>query len=437
MAQPIRTLLAVEDGLDADDFVRLLSGDDAIRLDSVVPGLDRAAAALETQQLDIVVIACRGFSDRAVFLVDRAVRLDPDRPVILLADGSPAGFVRRIFELGAEDILPLPQSGEQVRFAIHKTVQRRLGSNAASGQDNARIVAVLGPKGGTGKTLTSTNLAVVLAQRGQRVILIDLDLQFGDVGLTLGLPPDISVYNLAMAGGTIDADKIDAYIVDHPSGARALLAPSRPDQASSVTPHLLQEIYTALRPNYDYIVVDTPPGFTAEVITTIDVSTDLVMVGMLDSLSLKNTKLGPRDAGPDGVRPEVGSASSSTAPRAASASASPMSSPSSAASPTSSSRATARFPAPSTKASRSSSPSPTRRRRRRSAPSPTSSPVWWQRTQSNPPQRERSSRACSDGSPAERHRWNSTSVSQTRTRSRSRLRRASLSPTSRTPSTCR
>jgi len=51
-----------------------------------------------------------------------------------------------------------------------------------------------------------------------------------------------------MAGGTIDADKIDAYIVNHPSGARALLAPSRPDQASSVTPPLLQEIYTALRP---------------------------------------------------------------------------------------------------------------------------------------------------------------------------------------------
>lgn len=292
MAQPIRTLLAVEDGLDADDFVRLLSGDDAIRLDSVVPGLDRATAALETQQLDIVVIACRGFSDRAVFLVERAVRLDPARPVIILADGSPAGFVRRIFELGAEDILPLPQSPEQVRFAIHKTVQRRLGANAASGAGNARIVAVLGPKGGTGKTLTSTNLAVALAQRGQRVIVIDLDLQFGDVGLTLGLPPDVSIYNLAMAGGTIDADKIDAYIVDHPSGARALLAPSRPDQASSVTPHLLQEIYTALRPNYDYIVVDTPPGFTAEVITTIDVSSDLVMVGMLDSLSLKNTKLG-------------------------------------------------------------------------------------------------------------------------------------------------
>lgn len=292
MAQAIRTLLAVEDGLDADDFVRLLSGDESVRLDMVVPSLDNAAAALETQTLDIVVVACRGYSDRALLLVERAVRLEPGRPVILLCEGSPTGFVRRVLEIGAEDILPLPQSREQVLFAVHKTIQRRSGATSAQQADYGRIIAVLGPKGGTGKTLTSSNLAVALAQRGQRTILVDLDLQFGDIGLTLGLPPDVSVYDLAMAGGTVDSDKIDAYIVDHPSGARALLAPNRPDQASAVTPPLLQEIYAALRPNYDYIVVDTPPGFTPEVITTIDVSTDLVMVGMLDSLSLKNTKLG-------------------------------------------------------------------------------------------------------------------------------------------------
>ena len=100
------------------------------------------------------------------------------------------------------------------------------------------------------------------------------------------------MYDLAISGGSLDADKLADYVMHHETGVDVLLAPARPDQASSVTPHLLQEIYTALRPNYDYIVVDTPPGFTAEVITTIDVSSDLVMVGMLDSLSLKNTKLG-------------------------------------------------------------------------------------------------------------------------------------------------
>ena len=71
-----------------------------------------------------------------------------------------------------------------------------------------------------------------------------------------------------------------------------LIAPRRPDQASAVGAELLREIYSILRQNYDWVIVDTPPGFTAEVITSIDHSTDIVMVGMLDSLSLKNTKLG-------------------------------------------------------------------------------------------------------------------------------------------------
>src|SRR5437588_10601675 len=78
----------------------------------------------------------------------------------------------------------------------------------------------------------------------------------------------------------------------HSSGLRVLLAPTRPDQASFVTVDLLRDVYTLLRSNYEYVVVDTPPGFTPEVIASIDSSSHVCMVGMLDSLSLKNTKLG-------------------------------------------------------------------------------------------------------------------------------------------------
>src|SRR4029453_19489903 len=73
---------------------------------------------------------------------------------------------------------------------------------------------------------------------------------------------------------------------------RTLIAPRRPDQASAVGAELLREVYSILRTRFDWVIIDTPPGFTAEVITSIDSSTDIVMVGMLDSLSLKNTKLG-------------------------------------------------------------------------------------------------------------------------------------------------
>ena len=291
MSRPIRAILAVDDGIQSDDLVALFGGDESLRLTEVTR-LDDAPRVLQETQSDVLVIATQGYSDRALFLVERAVKSDPERPVILLSQGSPNGFLRRVFETGGEDILMLPQSPEQLRFAIQKALARRKGSTAAQGAELGRMIAVLGPKGGTGKTLTSSNLAVALAQLGFRTAIVDLDLQFGDVGLSMGLPPDVTMYDLALAGGTIDTEKLDAYLVTHPSGPRALLAPNRPDQAGTITVQLIQEAYGCLRSEYDYTIIDTPPGFTPEVIATINASTDLVMVGMLDSLSLKNTKLG-------------------------------------------------------------------------------------------------------------------------------------------------
>jgi pilus assembly protein CpaE len=224
--------------------------------------------------------------------------------VVVLTQGSPNGFVRRVFESGADDILMLPQTREQLRFSVSKVFARKQRGTAASGIGLARLVIVLGPKGGTGKTLTAANLAVGLAEAGQRVALVDLDLQFGDVALCLGLTPTVTINDLAHAGGTLDADKLEDYLVQHPSGVRVLLAPSRPDQASSVSVELVRDIYAILRLRYDFVVVDTPPGFTAEVIASIDASTDLVMVGMLDSLSLKNTKLGLETLELMGYNPE-------------------------------------------------------------------------------------------------------------------------------------
>jgi pilus assembly protein CpaE len=154
------------------------------------------------------------------------------------------------------------------------------------------MVCVLGPKGGTGKTLTSCNLAVSLASNGHKVTLVDLDLQFGDVALALGLAPEKTIYDLAKAGGSVDPEKVESFLVTHSSGVRVLLAPTRPDQAGGISVEFLRDIYAALRTVSDFVIVDTPPGFTPEVIASIDSSSHVCLVGMLDSLSLKNTKLG-------------------------------------------------------------------------------------------------------------------------------------------------
>jgi pilus assembly protein CpaE len=188
---------------------------------------------------------------------------------------------------------------------MQKAVARKQGAALASSVTGpAPLICVLGPKGGTGKTLTATNLAVALAENGDRVTLVDLDLQFGDVGLCLGLAPERTIYDLVKSGGSLDAEKLEGYLTVHESGAKILLAPSRPDQASAVSVEFLRELYAVLRVSNDYVVIDTPPGFTPEVIATVDASSDICMVGMLDSLSLKNTKLGLETLDLMGYKPE-------------------------------------------------------------------------------------------------------------------------------------
>jgi len=293
MDPSIRALVAVE-GLDAFDVQRALPDDASFTLLAMTDGVDETVRAIIKETPDLVVVACQGREDdRSLHIIDAAHRAAPTVPIIVLAAASPNGFLRRAFEAGAADMAIFPQTKEQLRFAMSIAIARHPGKGAElGGKKDGRLICVLGPKGGTGKTLTSTNLSVCLAQRGERVALIDLDLQFGDVALCLGLPPEKTVYDLAQSPGALDWDKLSAFMAPHSSGVHTLIAPRRPDQASAVGAELLREIYSILRQNYDWVVVDTPPGFTAEVITSIDHSTDIVMVGMLDSLSLKNTKLG-------------------------------------------------------------------------------------------------------------------------------------------------
>ncbi len=234
MSKAIRTLLAVDAGLEPNDVLPLLSGDDGFRVVGVVEGLDQAMRDVEDTPHDVVLVACAGYADRALVFVDKAVKHNRERPVVVLGHGTPNGFVRRVFEVGGEDIIMLPQSPEQVRFAIGKAIARHGGLSSGT-SELGRMIVVLGPKGGTGKTLTASNLAVALQLGGHASALVDLDLQFGDVGLCIGLPPEKTIYDLALAGGTLDTDMLDPYLTTHTTGVRALLAPSRPDQASAVT----------------------------------------------------------------------------------------------------------------------------------------------------------------------------------------------------------
>ena len=300
MERTITALVALEHGSDEESVRALLAETEDLELAGLVEGLDAAWAAMADRPVDVAILACSPDSEQALWFLRESSRAYSDRPVVVLCPGSPNGFVRQAFEAGADDLVVLPPDlparpvavAEQLRFAVEKAVARRSGAAREGQAALASLICVLGPKGGIGKTLTSVNLGVALAAQGRKVTIVDLDLQFGDVGLTLGLAPQRTIYDLIKSGGSLDAEKVEAYLTRHESGARVLMAPVRPDQAGAVTIEFLRDVYALLRATNDFVVVDTPPGFMPEVIASIDSSTNVVLVGMLDSLSLKNSKLG-------------------------------------------------------------------------------------------------------------------------------------------------
>jgi pilus assembly protein CpaE len=291
--QPIRTIVACDAGVSREAVrAALPASGGSVEVVGLVDSLEDAWPILQDTPNDLLLIACSDYSDRVLYLIEGATKQRPERPVVVLCEGDANGFVQRAFEAGADDFITLPESSSQVMFAVQKAIARKHGAALASGIAVAPLIVVVGPKGGTGKTLTAANLAVGLAGAQQRVAVVDLDLQFGDVGLSLGLSPERTIYDLASSGGTLDPEKIEAFMSVHASGVHVLLAPTRPDQASTISVAFLRSVYANLRSSYDFVIVDTPPGFTPEVIATIDASSHVCMVGMLDALSLKNTKLG-------------------------------------------------------------------------------------------------------------------------------------------------
>lgn len=294
----ISVIVAHDDSVEGPWITDHITQDTDMLVEEVVDSLSPGSDALHHTEADVLVVACGNESSAAVGLIEWWVGHYPDRPAVVLCQSSANGFVGRAFAAGADDLIvlePGPQvseaSAHHVQFALHKAVVRKVTPGEGD-TSLATMICVLGPKGGIGKTMVACNLALTLLSRRKRVVLVDLDLQFGDVALSLGLRPERTIYDLATSGGSLDANKVDAFLISHHSGLRVLAAPIRPDQTGAVTTEFMTDVLTVLRSEFEYIVIDTPPSFSPEVIAAVDSSSFVVMVGMLDALSLKNAKLG-------------------------------------------------------------------------------------------------------------------------------------------------
>jgi Flp pilus assembly CpaE family ATPase len=162
---------------------------------------------------------------------------------------------------------------------------------ATESAGDGRVVTVFAAKGGCGKTTIALNLAVALAKEGRRVCLIDLDLAFGDVAISVQVRPARTIVNALPMAGHVDTTGAASLLTRYRPNLDLLLAPVTPGDAEKIPPHLVRELLTVLQGMYDFVVVDTPAQFSEPVLIAMDASAHHVLLTTPDVPALKNLRV--------------------------------------------------------------------------------------------------------------------------------------------------
>lgn len=261
-------------------------------------GPDIDGVVREIGGLGVGVVAVGPDLDEAIAL-DLCARIDEAHPevCVLLVATADGDLFQRALRAGVRDIIdpeaPLPEVREAFDRARGTADRRRanVSANAANQPNPTKVIAVVSAKGGAGKTAISTNLGVGLAlQRPGRVVIVDLDVQFGDVGHALRLLPEHTLSDIVAQGGEPDTTVVKASLTNHPSGLFVLSAPETPAEAEDVRPHQITRIIEILAQEFEFVIVDTPAGLDEITLTAMECATDLLLVCGTDVASIRSMR---------------------------------------------------------------------------------------------------------------------------------------------------
>lgn len=193
---------------------------------------------------------------------------------------------------GISDYLPKPVTAEAFQEAVSRGLSQ-MGRASDRAREPGKVYTFFSSKGGSGSTTIAANTAIVLHKlTGKRVLLVDLDLELGEVALVLGIQPRFNFVDMVQNFHRMDAGLLTSYIERHETGVHLLSAPFHPERAEVVSGDEIRRILHYLRQHYDYLVVDTPKSFSPVAFAAIDQSDAVFVVANLDLPSLRNIQRG-------------------------------------------------------------------------------------------------------------------------------------------------
>jgi len=289
-------LLVLSDDLDLRIKVKNLVNDELFAISGYSGFSAEGKTKIINKYPEVVLCAVSGEVPDSVFVfVQDLLTAARGTIVILVNDNISVELVNKAAQYGFRKVLPIEGIGidefSNSIDTVYRLEQQRVLDTNEGKKVRCKALGFFGGKGGTGKTTLAIGVAASLAKAGKRVMLVDLDLQFGDVSMALDLDTKNSIVDLVQDRGGITIENINGFAVEHSTGMSVLCAPKSSEFAEFVSAAHIEKIIDIMRPYYEYIIIDLPASFNDTTITACENCEELYLIYNNDMLSLRNAKV--------------------------------------------------------------------------------------------------------------------------------------------------
>ncbi|MBI3947754.1 MAG: response regulator [Armatimonadetes bacterium] len=299
MEETIRVLIVDDSEQTRENLRNILSLEKDIQVVGEAGNGQDAVQRTQELHADVVIMDVNMPGVDGIQATERITTDIPDATVVVMSAAGDQEYLRRAMQAGARDYLIKPFTSDEVVTAIKRVYdkgrqrrQREQGVPLRSTPADAKIITLYSPHDGAGKTTVAANLAIAIAMdTGEPVVLVDLNLQFGDLDLVLNLTPERTIVDLVPQFQHLDAGLIEPFLCPHDSGIRLLAAPPRPQFSESVTVYCVQQVLRVLRESYRYIIVDSASTLNDVTLAALDVSDEILLLTTLDVPALRNARI--------------------------------------------------------------------------------------------------------------------------------------------------
>lgn len=243
---------------------------------------------------ELVFLDLEDDPDLGLKLTEFLLEADPWRRVVGIGPADSPDLLIAAIQAGISEYLPKPVNQETLRAAIER-IERKIGRTTDRQPEQAgKLYTIFSPKGGSGSTTLAANLAIQLQRlTGKKILLVDLDLELGEVALLLGVRPRFNFMDLVHNIHRMDVGLTGSLIEHHSSGVDLLAGPEGPrdpEKAEPVVADQIRRILQFLKHRYDYVVADTPKSFTAATLVALEEADQILLITNIDLPSLRNLK---------------------------------------------------------------------------------------------------------------------------------------------------